>query len=126
MSFTLTTDKISVTLDYNPSSLVNSTSKKIGVYVFNSGNDSVIDEGKNSDMLTLSGIIDNTTDTHTTIADNINTMLDSKDDVAVTGLPDSNLNTDYKIYSFSISKGKGNVNEYMYTISLERKYDSVS
>lgn len=103
-----------------PTSLMESTTKTIQNLVFNSGNDVQLDRGKTGDALTLSGT---ETSSATANMESLNTFMDLKRIVTVSGLPDDNLNTDYRISNLDFVQEAGFVDVYNYNITLERIYD---
>lgn len=119
MTYTITTNTTSVTLS-TPALLGHTITEKISNNLFPDGTDEQTDMGKSSDVLKFSGLI--TSDVYASAA-SINTMMDDKEIVTITGLPDSNLNTDYMIKSFNYKTQGGTVSMYSYDISLERMRD---
>lgn len=122
----VTYDTSIIRLNYNtsniyltmPSSLVESTVNDIENIVFNSGNDVQLNHGKTSDSLTLAGL---ETSSATANMDTLNGFMDSQYIVTLSGLPDTYLNTEYRISSLDFSTGFKD--RYNYNITLERVYD---
>lgn len=103
-----------------PSSLAEATVKSVENLVFNDGTDAQLSRGKMSDSLTLSG---QETSSATLNMEMLNTFMDAQRIVTVSGLPDSNLNTDYRIVNLGFSQEAGMMNRYNYSIVLERIFD---
>lgn len=103
-----------------PTAMIESANKSVQNLVFNDGTDVQLDRGKTSDSLTLSGT---ETSSVTSNMNDLDTFADTQVIVTVAGLPDSNLNTDYRISNFDFNKEAGMVDRYRYNISLERIYD---
>lgn len=101
-----------------PTAMMESTTKTVQNIVFNDGNDVQVDRGKTGDALTLSGT---ETSSVTATMQDLNTIIDEI--VTVSGLPDSNLNTDYRISNFDFNQEAGMPDIYSYNITLERIYD---
>ena len=121
MSYTITSTSSSVTLN-DPSSISIGVVKKVENYVFADGTDRQLDRGKNSNYITISGVETNNAQGKT---NTLNNIMDNQEDVTVTGLPDSNLNSDYLIRSLEFRHMPGTINIYRYTISLERLHDNI-
>jgi len=121
MSYTITGMSSSVTLS-DPTSISIGVVKKVENYVFADGTDSQLDRGKSSNYITISGV---ETSNSRGKMNTLNTMMDNQEDVTITGLPDSNLNSDYLIRSLNFNHIPGTIDVYRYTISLERLYDSI-
>jgi len=119
MSYTLTTDTASVTLN-DPMGIDFTTTRNIVNYVFPDDTDEQEDEGKTIDQITLSGMEWASAAANMEI---INTMMDDQETVTMTGLSDSNLNTDYRVNAFSFNQQGGWVNRYKYSLTLERLQD---
>ena len=103
-----------------PSRILESTSNTIQNLVFNDGTDVQLNRGKTGDSLTLSGteILD-----ALTLMNTLNTFMDSGVVVTLSGLPDINLNTDYRISNFDYDQMLGEVCKY--NITLERVKDKL-
>lgn len=104
-----------------PDRITRGHTRNVDRYLFPDGEYSVIDSGRSSKTLTLSGI--QVTDSVTKIQ-NLENMLDYGNVVTLSSLPDSNMNTDYIVKSFNIddiSYNSETLNRvYRWTITLER------
>ena len=104
----------------DPSGMQENVSKNVQNLVFNDGSDRQLDHGKTNDTLTLSGresvaaVVD---------MEQLNTFMDDQRIITVSGLPDSNLNTDYRIICLDFRQEAGYINRYSYSITLERISD---
>lgn len=103
-----------------PNSMIESTTKNIQNLVFNDGVDVQLDRGKTGDSLTLSGT---ETSSATSNMNMLNSFMDNQYIVTVSGLPDNNLNTDYRISNLDFNQESGYIDIYNYNITLERVYD---
>lgn len=104
-----------VTLN-QPSSLQVSHSRNVGRTTFASGEYEVTDYGRSGKTLTLSG---QETSTASATMQGLKDICHFGAKITVSGLDDTNLNTDYHIVNFSFSQEAGMVGRYMWTISLE-------
>ena len=120
MSLTVT-GTTSVNLN-TPSILTERISKNVKNMIFTDNTDTQLDRGKNSDSLILSGT--ETTDVSTKM-NSINTLMDSGEEITLSGLDDTNLNTEYIITDFEFNQKAGTTNIYTWTITFERLYDSL-
>ena len=98
------------------------TQRNINTYVFTDDTASILDEGKNIDQVVLTGVLKSS---GITTSGTINDIMDDQMDVELSGMDDSNLNTEYIIKDFSISQGRGEgaSDLYHYTLTLERLRD---
>ena len=103
-----------------PETITNATAKSVDNIVFNDGSDVQLDRGKMSDNLTLTGTISTSADD---TIDDLNTIMDTGDDVTIGDLPDTYLNVDYKIVDLGFTRESGWNNRYSYSIMLERLSD---
>ena len=103
-----------------PDSLMESTTKSVQNLVFNDGTDAQLPRGKTGDSLTLSGT---EISSPTAIMNSLNNFMDNRYIVAVSNLPDTNLNTDYRISNLDFSQEAGLPDIYHYNITLERTTD---
>ena len=118
---TLTTDTYDV--DINIVNRVDfSVSKNVVNYVFADDTDEQLDEGKNIDQITLhctqnSNHIESTT--------SLNNMMDNQETAILSGLDDTNLNTDYLIKNLSYNQkpAESAAGIYNISITLERIHD---
>ena len=82
--------------------------------------------GKKGDIITLTGKLYGVTggvpNAYSKVSF-LNLLMDTGEDVSVTSLPDTDLNTIYKITDLSITAPSGIPKFYEYKLSLERKYD---
>ena len=101
-----------------PDGLIESTTKSVQNIVFNDGTDVQLPRGKTGDALTLSGT---ETSSPTSIMNSLNTFMNNRYIVVVSNLPDSNLNTNYRISNLDFGTDLYGV--YNYNITLERIAD---
>ena len=99
-----------------PKSLSMSHSRNINRFTFPNGNYEVEDMSRSGKTLSLTGW--SNTDLYTKMQ-GISDMAHYSSSVSVTGLPDSNLNTDYYIRSFSFNQKGGEVSLYTWSVELE-------
>jgi hypothetical protein len=126
-----------------------STSRKVATYIFGDGTESILDEGKNVDHIIIHGVdygediedpgagfpltfsigfFPQYTYRNPSIKmDLLNGIMDDQEDVTVSGLENSNLNTDYLItdLEFNQEAGESTVPLYRFSLTLERKYDQL-
>jgi len=121
MTYTITSDNYSVTLEY-PTSIINTISKNVENIVFNDNTDVQLDRGKNEYSITLNGVETSNADAN---MQTINNIMDAQETVTITNLPDSNLNKDYQIRDFSFKRESGEISRYSYSLALERLYDEI-
>jgi hypothetical protein len=119
MSVVLTNGTSSVTL--NVANVSNTTIKNINIGTYRSGNDIILDEGRDRDYITLTGYL--TGSTASTYCGYINDLAEAGEEVTISGLPDSEMNVDYLIYNITIDEKGGKVNYKQYSIVLERARD---
>ena len=114
------TNNISSTSIYldMPTALLESTTKTVQNLVFNDGTDVQLDRGKTGDSLTLSGT---EISTATEKMEDLNSLMNNQRIITIDGLPDTNLNTDYRISNLDFSTDLYDI--YHYNITLERVYD---
>jgi len=104
-----------VTLN-NPTTLDVTHSRKIQRHTFPSGDYEVDDYGRANKTLTLSGI--ETSNAYSKMQ-TLKNMTHYGDKVTLSGLPDSNLNTDYHIKNFTYRQEPGQMNIYHWNLVLE-------
>jgi len=115
---TISTQNQSITL--NTTNVSVGIVKKIENYNFADGSDAQLDRGKTSNHITISGVeTSNSKDKMSTL----NNIMDNRETVSISGLPDSSLNTDYHIRSLSWQHIPGTMNVYRYNIVFERLHD---
>jgi hypothetical protein len=106
----------SVTLN-NPQSISCRHKRNIKRVTFPSGNYKVYDYGRNSKTLEINGVEYSSADTK---MNTLKTMCHYGAKVTLSGLDDTNLNTDYMITDFEFNEPAGHVNRYYeYRLSLE-------
>jgi len=118
------------------------TSRNITNFTFATGNDAQIDMGKNVDQIIVHGV-DYSVEHRGVFfpltfpiewpadydayrdMELINGMMDDQEVVTVSGLANSNLNTEYLIndLEFSMQSGDGAIPLYRFSLTLERKND---
>ena len=119
MTYTITSTETYVALD-TPSNISHGLNKKVNTIIWGDGTDVQDDYGKSGDILKLTGKI--ITNAYNSVA-SINTIMDNQEIVTITGLPDSNHDTDYYIKNFSFKQNSGMIARYDYSLSLERIRD---
>lgn len=119
IGFTITDGTTILSLSM-PLALIESTTNEIQNLVFSSGRDKQLNRGKTNDSLTLSG-----TETTDAVArmEGLNTFMDDQIILTLSGLPDTNLNTDYRISNLDFVQEAGYPDIYNYNITLERIND---
>ena len=121
-----------------------STSRNIQTFTFGNGDEELIDAGKSVDQIILNGV--NYSVVHRGVffpltfpiewpddydskrdMNLINGMMDRMEVVTLSGMSNTNLNTDYLISDFSFKQGagEGSIPLYRFSITLERKYDQL-
>ena len=126
-----------------------STTSNIQTFIFGNGDEELIDAGKSVDQITINGVnyLTDIVDQGATFpltfpirflpkytrsspaikSQLLNQMMDDMEVVTLSGMENSNLNTDYLITDFSFEQGAGEgwVPLYRFSITLERKYDQL-
>ena len=105
-----------------PSRIDYGITKDVQTFIFNDDTVAVADFGKTGTSITLTGFYYENNGEWVDISV-INDMMDDQEDVTITGLPDTELNTVYKIRDFGFTLTGGEGFHYKYTLTLERKYD---
>ena len=100
----------------SPTNLNITHSRKIRRHTFPSGDYEVDDYGRASKTLTISGIETNNAYNK---MQTLKTMTHYGDKVSISGFPDSNLDTDYHIRSFTYQQQPGQTNVYHWNLVLE-------
>jgi hypothetical protein len=118
MTITLTSTTTSVILNV-PDSITISTSRNIQLLSFTSGNIALMDKGYGNKSIIMTGVETSTSDDKMKW---LNYMMDNKEIVTISGLPDTNLNTVYYIADLSFKREAGEVYEYDWTITCDKKY----
>jgi len=116
MAITLEDSVASVTF-----SMVNrvdfSTVRNVKTVIFGDGTDIQVDYGKENDYIIIGGTENTNPETK---VENFNIMVNRGEDITLTGMNDSNLDTDYKVVSFDYKRTYKNINVYNFSITLER------
>lgn len=116
---TITSDSYTVTLD-TVNRIDFNTTRKINTYVFTDDSDEILDEGKNIDQIILNGI--QTTNYNSSMV-SLNNIMDSQEEITLSGLDDNYLNTEYMINDLKFNALTGTPAMYEFSITLERMYD---
>lgn len=98
------------------------SSRNVVNYVFADGTDIQSDEGKSSDYITISGF--EFTAPYSKMY-HLQEMMNEQEEVTLSGMADSNLNEDYLITDIQFDEQGGQVDRYNWSITIERKYDTV-
>lgn len=120
MSWTLTQNGSSTSLD-DPIAIAEVGVERIATYNF--GGDDYVSHhsGRQTEQLIVTGI-QYSSDVYTLMSE-IKTMMDAAEEVTVTGLPDSNHNTTYRIAHLAKDRHEADYNCVRYTITLEKKQE---
>ena len=118
---TLTSTTTAVTLEI-VERIDEAMANTVNVYTFGDGTEELLDEGRNSHSITITGV--DKTDPVNRL-EWVNTIMDNQEEVAVTGLGDTYFNTDYRIIDLNIEQGPGEgaCPLYHFSITLERIRD---
>ena len=122
MAVTIESSTCSVEFTNQPNNIVRSIGSTIDEYQFGDGTDARLNMGKNSDRVTMTYYC-NQTDAW--LAD-LEQLCDDGEEVAVSGLQDTNLNTTYLFSSKSVEQDADSPEHYKIVISLERTVDNLS
>jgi len=122
-SLTLTSTTTAVTLE-TVETVTQAVSKNVTVYTFGDGSEELLDDGKSNHSIVVGGY--DKTNPKNRIRW-VNTIMDSMEEVAVTGFEDTNFNTDYIITDLQYNQetGEGAIPLYHFTITLEKLRDDV-
>ena len=132
MTFTITgnTSGTSITFEFC-SRVDTSVTKNVTTYVFTDDTATILDEGKTLDQIVLTGT-DNENFPNISPSSNIytrmeiiNTFMDDQEEISLSGMDDTYLNTDYYIHDFSFNAKPGQPDLYDFTITLERVRDRI-
>ena len=109
--------------------IVLSTTRTVVNYVFADNTDLQLDEGKSIDQIVIYG---NDNDTFPNVfpvstiygrMNIVNTFMDDKEEITLSGMDDTNLNTEYIINDFSFNQEEGIPSSYDFEITLEGLHD---
>jgi hypothetical protein len=121
MSFALTSSSTSVILTYDPITIGQPINKNLRNIVFHDGTDIPMDRGKSGFSLDLTVI---ETNNYYDKAKWINTIMDNKESILISGLTDTNLNKYYRIGDFTFTQNPAE-SFYRYSLVLERMYEEI-
>ena len=118
MTFTITSTTTAVIL--RDERIDFGTTREIANFIFGDGTDIQTDMGKNSDYITVSG--SEATYCYSKMYE-LNRIMNLMEDVTLSGMADSTLNTDFLISDLNYTHEGGQLNRYNWSNTLERKQD---
>jgi hypothetical protein len=101
----------------SPTNISKSHVRNIKEFLFWDGSETISDWGKQSETIIISGFEYSSA---TQSMKKVEEMMRNRYQVSITGLPDSEMNTDYIIRNLDYERRGGNVDIYEYTLTLER------
>jgi hypothetical protein len=120
MTITITTDTSTVTWRH-PESIIRTLTSQIDTYNFSDGTETSDHNRKTGDQITMNFLLN-----HNTLNEDLetlNTIMDDMEQITITGLPDTHMNTQYQIADLSTSKKPGDRDRYRVSLSVNRKYN---
>ena len=118
-SFTITGSS-AVTL-IGPSTLAEVNVENVGTIVFSDNSYVAFHAGRSSEQLILTGV--HTSSNVFTLMASVRTLMDNREEVTISGLPDSNFNSVYRIMDLGCVRNVADGYCVRYTLTLSRKHE---